>query len=259
MNREWAPNGAQLLRGNPGVNAFVALDHRVWRVLEIRPKPRADWDDEALRVVSNWGDAAAPANVVLRPARTTGDDPQLRSQDRHFRAYGTRTHWWVYPHDHYPVCGTCGEPTPCRERTAIEESERAAKHMVRYEVAGVCPACQQPVTGRQGSRTFDENLYMPGGPPVTFHAGRRECYSGMVSYEETWVAADPEHRRPRYRCDGVLTVHSARAYECTQGARCPGPHAAHRARLGCGCPDHDNVVVQLTGDAVNLTGQGGES
>lgn len=258
--RRWRPLGADAHTGNPEIGALVAVDHTVYRVQEIRPKPRIDWDQRGIDLVERHGEKAAPVNVIVRPAHITGDDPKLCRHDKHLRAYGEMSRWWVYPHEHYPICASCSEPMPCRERLAIETSESAAKHMARYEIAGICPACGEPVTQRQGSRTFDENLYMPGGPPVTFHASRRECWSGLVKYEDKWVQADPENRKRRYRCRGVLTTHTSTVYECSLGVECPGPQASHLALTGCSCPEHERIVHRLAKDALNiaLEPQGGE-
>lgn len=235
------PLGARMQYRTPEVGALIAWDHGVYRVMEVRPVPRDLWSDDDFRRdgESFPSESAAPMWVVIRPAHVKGDDPKLRSKDVHLRGPGT-CRWDVYPHEHYPVCAQCGEPVPCREQSAVEQAHRAAEHAARYEVAGMCPACQEPVTQRQGSRTFAENLYMPGGPPVTFHASRRECWWGLVSYEDKWVQADPDRRSYRYKCTGVATIHGdTGTYECTYGLACPGPQASHRALVGCQCPEHE--------------------
>ncbi len=250
--QRWHPFGTQRDTSLPAVGTLVALDHEVYRVLEIRPKPKDLWTDEDRGRVTLYEGKREPVNVIVRPAQIKGDDPKLRRHDLHLRAYEGM--WWdVYPNEHYPVCAECGEPIPCRELAAIREAEQAAALMARYEVAGMCPACQEPVTQNQGSRTFEENLYMPGGPPVTFHASRRQCHGGLVSYEDRWVAADPEHRPRRYRCEGVATVHAdTGTYECTAGVGCPGAQASHRALTACRCPEHDHWFRGLAPDARNL-------
>lgn len=245
MNR-WIPLGAWTHIGFPEVGALVAWDHAVYRVLEINDIPRVDWTAADAKAAAIQG---PPRIVVVRPAHITGDDTKLHRHDVHLQAQAGTT-WDVYPTEHYPLCARCGEPPPCREEIAISDAAKAAKQMARYEVAGICPACQQPV--RQGSRTFDENLYMPGGPPVTFHASRRECYGGLIGYEDAWVAADPDHRKPRYRCDGVLTAHSGDTYECTQGTDCPGAQASHKALQVCQCHRHTARSYRLDRDARNL-------
>lgn len=249
---KWRPLGATARRGNPEIGALVAVNHVVYRVREIRPKPRVDWDADAIAYVERHGPTAGPVNVICRPAHITGDDPKLRSKDRHFRAHGKLTWWWTYPNEHYSVCASCGEPMPCRERLAIEEAERAAKFAARYEVPGVCPACCSPVTQRQGARTFAENLCVPLGPPVTFHASKRDCFNDLLRYEERWVAADPDNRRPRYHCDGILTAHDPDNYECAQGIDCPGPQASHKALRGCQCHPHNGPWLRVNKRAQNL-------
>ena len=73
--------------------------------------------------------------------------------------------WYVYPDlEHYPVCACRSEPMPCRAEEARRTAEAAVQAMDRFEVANVCPACREPVTGRQKALTFSENLEVPGGP-----------------------------------------------------------------------------------------------
>jgi hypothetical protein len=183
----------------PTVGALVVHDHTVWRVVEVNPIPADRWTDhdrQSLRVLKPaYHNTATPAVVVLRPAGITGDDPRDRDRDKHYRHYWGRT-WYVYPDEHYPVCRTCGEPVPCRERLNQRVAERALAEMGKYETPGVCPACGDLVTTRQKAVTYPGNLEIPGGPDVTFHAGRRECRWTAGCYEKRWLAADPDRRRP---------------------------------------------------------------
>lgn len=255
MTRDrWYPYGAREQYGFPDIGVLIALDHAVYRLRSIEPRPEDLWGEQGHHWVKLYGNKGTPHAAVIRPAQFTGEDARLFRKDRHLLVCAVMQ-WHVYPCEHYPVCSQCGEPVPCRESEATEQAQRAAKLMSRYEIAGICPACQTPVADRQSSRTFDVNFYMPGGPPVTFHSGRRECWSGMVEYETQWVAADPEHRTAIYRCDGILTAHTETTYECTQGAVCPGPQASHKALLGCSCAEHENRLFRLTKDAVNVSVQ----
>lgn len=54
----------------------------------------------------------------------------------------------------------------------------------RYALAGVCPACQEPVTTRQLRQTWQVNLYaLDRAQPVTFHL-RRSCQDEAVAYDQ---------------------------------------------------------------------------
>ena len=242
MTDRWYPDRARTQYKMPAVGDLIALDHAAWRVVEIRPKPEDLWTEEEREAMASYyrpDDVRAvwPCNVVVRPAHITGDDPKLRRHDRHYRVPGGhRVMWHVYPDEHYPVCATCGDPTPCRERTAKREAEQAVKAMSRYEMAGVCPACEEAVSARQKSLTFHDNLEIPGGPPVTFHL-RGECRRTAANYEQRWVAADPERRRHTLTCPGRLTNHNDGTYDCTQLGECPSPTARHVSYSTCRCPD----------------------
>lgn len=242
MSERWRPDRARQQYKLPAVGDLIAFQHAAWRVMEIRPRPEDLWTDEEREAVAAHYRpddirGVLPCNVVVRPAGITGDDPKLRRHDRHLRVPGgRRVMWAVYPDEHYPVCAQCGDPTPCRERSAKWEAEEAVKKMGRYETAGVCPACQEPVTRRQKTLTFPDNLEIPGGPPVTFHL-RSDCWSGAMRYEQRWVAADPERRRLTLSCPGRLTNHNDGTYDCTELGHCPSPTARHPSYARCRCPD----------------------
>lgn len=229
----WRPLGTTTeLRLEPG--ALVAWEHQVYRVASFTPRPPELWSDEARRRAAMMGKSFEPHAVVLRPVDAS-DDPKDRGRDVHLESRG---HYWdVYADEHYPVCASCSEPLPCRERMAERVSQAAAERMARYEIAGVCPSCGEPVTSRQRSSTFPENLEVLGGPPVTFHVGREGCRHEAALYEERWVEADPKRRKAALTCPGHVTNHNDGTYECTQFGECPGPEAGHRAYTRCRCPD----------------------
>ena len=59
---------------------------------------------------------------------------------------------------------------------------------VRYELAGVCPACGEPVTTRQTRQTWRVNLYaFDRDQPVTFHL-RRQCEREAMEYDRACMA-----------------------------------------------------------------------
>lgn len=232
--RYWFPLGTRHIYGCPAVGDVVALNHEVWRVVEIRDLPPEQWRDaDRLRSGKH-----KPQVARLRPARLVNhpDPVKAKSEDEH---YGTLHVWsWdVYPDpEHYPVCACCGEPMPCRAEVGRKTAQEAVEHMGRFEVDGVCPACSEPVTKRQKSLTFSENLEVLGGPPVTFHL-RGKCHYSAMKYEQRWVAADPARRRTLLSCAGHLTNHNDGTYDCTAYGECPGPVARHNSASVCACPD----------------------
>lgn len=200
-------NAPELKRGT-----IVPFEHAVYRVVETRLEP----DDEKL-----------PLRVVLRPIHITRDDPRSRDHDLHL---GSPKHhlWYIYPDEHYPICATCHEPLPCREQMAQEISEAAAERFERFTMAGVCPACQEPVSSRQKSLTWEDNAVVPGGPPVTFHL-RANCWGSAQRYELQWVAADPNRRTHKLTCFGHLSQHYDGTWSCTKLDECAGEYAQHKS------------------------------
>lgn len=230
----WFPDGASggRLGERPPVGALVAWRHAAWRVIDVSDVPAEWWTDDDREASKWWG---APYRIVLRPARL-GDDPRDRDHDLHLRCPARCEGWNVYRHSHYPVCVECGEPTPCRQQMAEQQAQRAAAAMSRYDTPGVCPACQEPVSARQKSITFADNLEAPAGPPVTFHL-RGRCHHSAVRYEERWAKVDPANRRVTLTCRGRLTNHGDGTYECTQGVDCSGPRVNHNSYVTCRDPE----------------------
>jgi hypothetical protein len=237
----WYPRGTRPSY-YPEPGQLLAYDHAVYRVIEVRVKPDDQWPEGLREQLAGRRQsvrlAYAPYNVVVRPVRVTGNDPTARNHDMHLSKPGGRmVAWDIYPNEHYPICGACLEPLPCRHEHARHVAEQQMQQLSRYEDAGVCPSCRELVTTRQKSLTFSENLEIPGGPPVTFHIGRRGCRYSAGEYEKRWVAADPERRKATLSCPGHVTNHNDGTYDCTQLAECPGPLAFHPSYSVCRCPD----------------------
>lgn len=228
--RVWRPNHTREV-WRPEVGDLIGLEHQVWRVVEVRDRPEVDWnDDERARVAEVKRESRhkyLPFTVVARRADGRGKDRHMSYGGRHI---GT---WSVYVDEHYPVCAKCGEPTPCRERLAAEDAAIAMGHMARYESTDHCPACNGVITDRQRSVTFEENLVVPLGPPVTFHI-RQSCRHAAAEYEKKLAAGDPT-RKLVLSCRGDLMTHGDETYECTAGDECPGPMTFHRAYVRCDC------------------------
>ena len=237
----WHPCGAKVTRDRPAVGALWPHEHRVYRVVQTQEIPEELWDARASQYLEalapEWRRKLNPFRMVVRPVETpTTGDPRDRDADL---VVGVQP--WVstlafYPDEHYPICATCYEPLPCREQMAEVVAAGSARRMGRYETPGICPSCAEPVTARQESRTFADNLEVIGGPPVTFHL-RRKCRGSAVQYETRWVAEDPDHRRAVWTCTGRVLNHNDGTYECSAGNRCSGPRAGHSAYTCCSCLD----------------------
>lgn len=235
----WSPRGTRSTFGDPDVGALIAWNHAVWRVVEVRPVPEDQWTDDERRTVAITMERsrhkAIPKTVVVRPVHITSDDPRARRHDVHLRP-SSHYMWEVYPDEHYPICASCHEPLPCREKSAEQVAAGAMREMARYETPGVCPGCGEVVTGRQKAHTFQQNLHVLAGPPVTFHTGRRGCRYEAAEYERKLLKQDPAHRRV-LSCTGHVTNHNDGTYDCTALNECPGPQADHESYGVCRCPD----------------------
>lgn len=240
LDDHWYPHGARTTSGPPDIGALVAWNHAAWRVVETKPVPETEWTDAQRHEVAvcredrRW--RHIPVTVVVRPVRITSDDPRARDHDIHLRPRNSYTTWHVYPDEHYPICASCLEPLPCREKSAERIAEREINHMSRYETPGVCPACEEVVSARQKAHTFQQNLHVLGGPPVTFHVGRRGCRYDAAEYERKLIASDSSVPRV-LSCAGHLTNHNDGTYDCTALNECPGPLADHPSYSTCRCPD----------------------
>lgn len=229
----WYPDGAHP-KDIPEPGDLLPWQHAVYVVIESTPTPEDLWTDQdrerMAHVVAAYRERTVPRRLLIRPL---GDANRNHERGLSVPA-GQRLP--VYPNAHFPTCGTCGEPSPCRVLTAERLAGRVMARFNRYETAGICPACEEPVTSRQRSHTWQENAEVVGGPPVMFHL-RRRCVGEAVSYERRWVAADPEHRRAWLSCPGHVVNHNDGTYACTELTECPGPHAAHPSYTVCRCPD----------------------
>lgn len=181
------------------------MRHQPWVVHEVRPHE------------DRW-------RAYLRPIGAQYDFAQYN----HGVSFPRWASVMVLP-EHYSVCVRCGELPPCSEvwtgQVADAQTERAA----RYEVEGVCPACSEPVTRRQKAIRFEENLYVPLGPPVVYHQ-RSKCGFSAVQYDEK--VAKSVGRDPRLSCAGHHVLHLDNVFQCTN-ENCPGHDKKHRAFSRC--------------------------
>jgi hypothetical protein len=237
----WYPDHTNRSSDPPAPGDLIAWEHAVWRVLAVEVKPESEWTDEERRSVMVYKRSAwnriAPATVTARPILPATVGPAARREDLNLNKAAGWFDWHIYQDEHYPVCAQCGEPTPCRDRLGLREAEQAMRKMSRYETTGVCPACSEVISGRQKSVTFTENMEIPAGPPVTFHAGRGGCRHSAAQYEQRWVDADPAHRRTTLSCPGDVTTHNDGTYDCTESRECRGPDAFHPSYATCECLD----------------------
>lgn len=159
----WSPDNCRRFK-RPEPGDLIAWDFKPWRVIDIREGvPHKDRPDVTYTVYR------------LRPI---GAPDTNRDEHR-----GWVHDWPPVLDEHYGLCVHCGELTPCRAEMCRRAAEAESKRMARYDMPGVCPACGEVVTHRQERETFP-NIVVPGGPDVTFHAGRRACRYLMNKYRE---------------------------------------------------------------------------
>jgi hypothetical protein len=204
------------------IGTLIPWAHRVYELIEIQEIPEDEWtEDERVFV------ARARLEIAEAKSQLQGKDRLARWWDQHlFGGRGPAMYWfaphprpvdpvkardvaerqglefrgWLwhgnqgsfdfYPNEHYPVCRACGEPSPCREEVEVERANVQIEQMERYADPTRCPACLGVVTPRQARETFTWNLYVPDGPPVTFHAkASGRCVHQLVKYRKEIKAA----------------------------------------------------------------------
>jgi hypothetical protein len=208
------PAGTDSSLTPPEVGALIAFDFGVYRIVDVRDRS-VDFPDQTY-------------SKCLELERI--DKPMRRH-----RHVGFQT-WWavhVYRDEHYPVCAKCHEPTPCREKMIGREVQAAARLFSEYDTPGMCPACHKPISTRQKTITFKDNIVVPLGGPVVFHA---KCRHAAAQYEAKWAALDPENRRTTLSCPGDVIVHGDNTYECSERVECRGPATEHQSVSMCSCP-----------------------
>ncbi|MFC5930870.1 hypothetical protein D6T64_11830 [Cryobacterium melibiosiphilum] len=208
----WAPLGGTFKIGVPSPGDLIAINfrtlrHKAWRVAEVSPH-----EDNRAR-------------VILRPNGPTFDYAQynvLMDMGKHATYYELT--------DHYPVCVKCGDLCPCSDQWSESQAAGEMKRAERYEVAGVCPACQQPVSSRQKHITFDLNVVSPIGPPVTFHM-KNSCWRSAIDYDK--AVAKATDTKPKLSCTGHLIQHHDDSYSCSEMVECPGSEMSHGHYARC--------------------------
>lgn len=173
----WRPNDALPKREPITLGCLVAWKFRPWRVIEMFDAPRRDTDGPW--VTQRYG-------FVLRPAQAQ-QWQTASSADEHGTSLDPKPFDVI--REHYGLCVHCNELLPCREQELQWAVDRGTQHMARYDVSGVCPACGEVVTHRQERETLP-NTVVPGGPPVTFHMGRRSCRYSAEQYRAAMGQVD---------------------------------------------------------------------
>lgn len=212
MNARWRPREGRTTYGQdlePGM--IIAVDHagyrhKPWRLIEVQKR-----DD-------------GRHGLIIRPLGEMNDFAQF-NQAIALRKYASLP----VLDEHYSVCVKCGELPPCSDTWSERIATASAENAARYEVEGVCPSCQEPVTRRQQSFRFTENLHVPLGPPVVFHA-RGKCFGGAVVYDEK--LAKQAGTDPTLSCSGHHVHHMDDFYQCSN-VTCPGRDKRHRSYSRC--------------------------
>lgn len=88
---------------------------------------------------------------------------------------------WPSLSEHYPICGTCRGLMPCEHAIIDKIAQYGAEKFARFSDPTACPACQEPITLRQKTITFDRNLHGIG--TVSFHL-RKRCLESAMSYDQ---------------------------------------------------------------------------
>lgn len=175
----WPVGTAPVTTSNLREGQLVAWAHRVWRVVSVE-----QLDEDKREEEGRGMNVRRPWRVVLaNPSSVNRDEVALGVGQ-----YPSRIHMFT-EEEHYPVCAGCGGAWPCRELHLRDQAQRAAARARRYELAGVCPACEEPVTPRQLRQTWPVNLYhWDRDQPVTFHL-RLRCQAEAIKYDREIRAA----------------------------------------------------------------------
>ena len=169
MRREWYPEGARRRFDPPAVGDMVAIDYMSLRVWDISPSPR----DETLTRY-----ALRREHGPVHPREAPLGDLVVTTRGRPL--------WWVYEDGVLPLCSCHGWPWPCKPRCETQQALsdiRAAAEMAERAHDGLCLACGEPVTTRQGRVLAPEpNVALPGFPAPLFHT-RQKCREGLQEYD----------------------------------------------------------------------------
>lgn len=166
--RNRAPIGARRQYRYPELREVIALaleanHYKAWRIVNVNPR-----DD-------------GRTTYHLRPAHMDPDPNVATDADIHGSLDNTPS-IYVLPED-YPVSVKTGEIMPTKETLdAWDEEDRTREHNA-FNMPMGCPACGELITQRQHRETFDRNLVVPDGPPVTFHV-RAKCWAIGGEYKK---------------------------------------------------------------------------
>lgn len=184
---DWQPLGCGWRhRKDPEPGDVIALEFAAWEIMDVL---QLENHRTQLVLKKLYG-----AHDMPRAQLTVG---RIGLRSLHF-----------YPSGRVPLCSCCANPMPCRtaeaERIAAEEMVIVEKRMARAAIPGICYACGEVITSRQGSLTYppDEgNVQLPGYPSPRFHT-RDNCYENRHQYAADRAkhmpdkfAFDPDYER----------------------------------------------------------------
>lgn len=196
----------------PEIGSLVAVDRQPWIVASVQ-------DDGT--------------HVELELHKPGQEHPRYRA-----RYSATARRPWTPLPEHYAICGHCAELAPCVGHEQQVNAHRIAVRLTEELsiLPGMCPACNEPITARQGVIDFPgENVRNPLAPPTPVFHTRQRCWDAAALYEDAWVRADPRRQRSALtlRCRGRLITHSGGRSECSEGVLCPSMYARHTTLAAC--------------------------
>lgn len=254
--REWYPECAQRYvmedeKPFPPAGSVIGYARGVWRVTASRYLTEIEWNDadreryrslgQRDRLAWRWApyrvEVEFVGGILPDAFKASVSDAPTGALDVH--ADRRSPDWWVYPHGRWPRCSCCGEPMPCRAELTDLRVDAGAERFeeLASRLPGCCWGCGEPVTRRQKTvRYVGDNLDLPGGPAVVFHA-RSSCHYAASKYEERWLKANPSRSRiiTYPKCPASLYWHADGSSECGSGhPDCQG-HRSHQHGHQAGC------------------------
>ena len=242
----WHAHSAEYSRRHrPEVGEILAVQFAAWRVLDVET-PGIFLEPGVRQYVIGAAQILAGGELGKRHIMTCKErvhDPAPYTP--HALSIGANVSGPLFQvlKEHYSICGKCGDVQPCREVFGDRQADVLVAEFKRYEMPGICPACEEPITLRQKSIDMP-NIVNPLGGVVTFHA-RSRCVHAAVNYERRLLTAGVI-KSVKLSCTGMLIRHRDDTLACLD-LDCPDVNASHGNYSMCqyrshGCPRFECAV-----------------